>query len=137
MVKTAEKTDVEILQGFIIKEHTNKDTQVYTDGAKGYCGIDRPHEAVKHSAGEYVRHMAHTNGMESFWSTLKLGYHGVYHHMSEKHLNRNVEEFAGRHNVRSKDTVNQMKDIVSGMVGKQLKCDDLIADNGLALRARS
>ena len=59
------------------------------------------HEAVYHSVGEYVRGKAHTNGIESFWSMLKRGYHGVYHQMSPKHLQRYVNEFAGRHNLRS------------------------------------
>ena len=52
---------------------------VYTDGEQGYVGLPR-HEAVKHSVGEYVRGMAHTNGIESFWSLLKRGYYGTYHH---------------------------------------------------------
>ena len=36
------------------------------------------HETVKHSISEYVNGMAHTNGIESFWSLLKRGYHGTY-----------------------------------------------------------
>ena len=38
---------------------------------------------MNHSAGEYVRGMAHTNGVESFWSMLKRGYQGTFHHFSE------------------------------------------------------
>ena len=85
------------------------------------------HEAVKHSVGEYVDGMAHTNGIESFWALLKRGYHGTYHHMSEKHLGRYVNEFAGRHNERSRDTLDQMQLIVDGMVGKRLRYKELIA----------
>ena len=58
--------------------HTQLDTQVYTDEAKAYVGIPRPHESVKHSVREFVRGMAHTNGMESHWAGLKRGYDGVY-----------------------------------------------------------
>ena len=36
---------------------------VYTDEAKTYVGLRRPHKTVKHSAGEYVNGMASTNGM--------------------------------------------------------------------------
>ena len=37
------------------------------------------HEAVRHSVSEHVRDQAHINGIESFWATLKRGYHGTYH----------------------------------------------------------
>ena len=78
------------------------------------------HEAVCNSTGEYVRGMAHTNGVESFWSMLKRGYQGTFHHFSEMHLDRYVGEFAGRQNVRSLDTEAQMHDAVMQMTGKRL-----------------
>ena len=65
---------------------------VYTDEAAAYRRLNRPHESVAHGVGEYVRGQAHTNGMESFWSMLKRGYIGVYHHMSVKHLDRYVND---------------------------------------------
>ncbi len=52
--------------------------------------------------------MAHTNGIEAFWSLLKRGYQGPFHHFSEKHCDRSVTEFAGRHNIREADTADQM-----------------------------
>ena len=70
---------------------------------------------------------AHTNGLESFWSLMKRGYHGVYHHMSPKHLDRYVGEFTGRRNVREDDTVDQMAAMVRGMAGQRLRYQDLIA----------
>ena len=56
-------TDAPTLQGFVHME-TEFDAQVYTDEARAYEGLNRPHEAVKHSVGEYVKEQAHTNGME-------------------------------------------------------------------------
>ena len=85
------------------------------------------HEAVNHSMGEYMRGDAGTQGIESFWSMLKRGYHGTYHHMSEKHLGRYVTEFAGRHNTREANTVTRMQSIVAGMVGKRLMYRELVA----------
>ncbi len=102
-----------------------------------YKGIDRPHEVVKHSVGEYVRDQAHTNGLESFWAPMKRGYNGVYHKMSPKHLQRYVDEFQHRHNNRPKDTIDQMGGVVHGMAGKNLPYKKLIEDNGLNSGARS
>ena len=61
------------------------------------------------SAREYVQGMAYTNGTESFWGMSKRGYIGTFHHLSEKHLHRYVTEFAGRYNIRPKDTREQMR----------------------------
>ena len=58
------------------------------------------HESVRHGTGEYVKEMAHTNGIESFWSMLKRAHKGTFHKISPKHLDRYVQEFAGRHNIR-------------------------------------
>ena len=125
--KVVEGTDARTLQGFV-HDHATPGATVYTDDHGAYRGlVGFEHEAVKHSVSEYVRDMAHTNGIESFWAMLKRGYHGVYHKMSAKHLQRYVDEFAGRHNVRQRDTVDQMTSVVAGMVGKRLRYRDLIA----------
>ena len=92
---------------------------------------------IKHSVGEYVSHMAHVNGVEAFWSLLKRGFHGTYHKMSPKHLDRYVQEFAGRHNDRDRDTIDQMSRIVTGMASKRLRYRDLTIGNGLDSGARS
>ena len=86
------------------------------------------HETVKHSVSEYVNGMVHTNGIESFWALLKRGYHGTYHHMSEKHLSRYVGEFSGRHNVRDRNTIDQMSGLARGMVGKRLTYRELVSE---------
>ena len=116
------------LQRFVTS-HIHPKTQVYSDGNRGYRGLRKrgyPLEQVNHSVGEYVRDMAHTNGIESFWAMLKRGYHGTYHKMSRKHLQRYVNEFAGRHNIRDADTIDQMTMIVQGAVGKRLRYRELV-----------
>ena len=124
--KVIESPDAPTLQGFVA-DHAEPDAKVYTDDAKAYRGMPFDHEAVKHSVGEHVREHAHTNGMESFWSMLKRGYIGVYHHMSAKHLHRYVNEFAGRHNVREEDTLKQMEAVVVRMVGKRIMYRDVVS----------
>ena len=130
-------TDRPTLHGFI-RQHATPGATIYTDEHVSYRGMPEFfHEAVNHSVGEYVRGMASTNGMESFWAALRRAYQGVYHKISAKHLQRYVADFAGRHGVRGADTIDMMAALAGGMVGKRLTYAALIADNGLASGARA
>ena len=120
-----DNTDQLTLQGFVVK-NVEPGAKVYTDDHGGYVGLPN-HETVRHSVKEYVNGQAHTNGVESFWAMLKRGYHGTYHRMSAKHLNRYVDEFAGRHNIRTSDTIDQMVAMVQGMDGKRLQYKELVS----------
>ena len=123
-----ETTDTANVAGFVAQQ-TETGAKVYTDDAAVYNALDPwfEHESVNHSVSEYVRGQAHTNGVESFWSMLKRGYQGTYHHFSEKHLQRYVNEFSGRHNTRPADTLDQMAATVSGMIGKRLRYRELVS----------
>ena len=127
--KVVEATDAPTLQSNI-RAKTDRTAIIYTDDASAHIGLPRHHETVQHSVGEFVKNMAHTNGMESFWALLKRGYIGIYHWMSNMHLDRYVAEFEGRHNNRPKDTLSQMADLVRGRIGKRLRYVDLIAETG-------
>ena len=125
VAKVVPNTTAQTLQSVVV-ENSNENASVFTDEARAYKGIPRKHKAVKHSVGEFVDGMAHTNGIESFWSMLKRGYHGTHHSMSAKHLNRYVNEFATRHNIRKSDTIAQMNFAIENMEGRRLKYADLI-----------
>ena len=124
--KVVEMADAKTLQGFVLAAALAGST-VYTDSAAAYKGMPFDHKYVNHSVGEFVRQQAHTNGIESFWSMLKRAHKGVYHKISPKHLQRYVDEFAARHGIRERDTIDQMGALVEGMVGKRLPYRDLIA----------
>ena len=111
-----------------VQANVEEGSTLMTDSAPLYkhLGDEYDHHTVNHSVGEYVRGMAHTNGIESFWATLKRGYKGTYHKMSSKHLSRYITEFAGRHNLRDYDTIIQMEMVAKGFVGKRLRYQDLI-----------
>ena len=128
VARVIDKPDAPTLHGFI-ESHTDPSTMVYTDGAHVYK-FRFKHDFVNHGAGEYVRGIVHTQGVESFWSMLKRAHKGVFHRMSAKHLQRYVDEFCGRHNIRDRDTHDQMRHVVAQMVGKRLTYKVLIADNG-------
>ena len=111
-----------------VESRTRPDATVYTDEHSAYTYLHRPHESVRHGAGEYVRGEAHTQGIESFWSMLKRAHKGTFHKISPKHLQRYVTEFAGKHGIRDRNTIDQMQAMVAGMVGKRLMYRDLTAD---------
>jgi len=70
--------------------------------------------------------------MESFWEMLKRAHKGTFHKISPKHLERYVDEFAGKHNIRDSGTLAQMRDTVARLVGRRLLHRDLVAPNGLS-----
>ena len=123
--KVVDRTDGETLQCFVTERVESPDTMVYTDDHGGYKGLPFPHQSVKHSVGEYVAEMAHTNGIESFWAALKRGYHGTYHRISRAHLGRYVNEFSGRHNERPLDTIEQMSRVALRMSHKRMTYSQL------------
>ena len=129
-------TDQQTLQGFV-EDHAAPGATVYTDNATAYESLPFNHATVKHSLSEYVKGDIHTNGIESLWSMLKRAHKGTFHKISPKHLDRYVQEFAGRHNVREQDTIEQMATVADGMDGKRLTYERLIRANGLENGARS
>jgi transposase-like protein len=93
----------------------------YKDLRKNYV-----HFKVNHSAKEYVRGMAHTNGIENFWSHLKRGLDGIYHWCSKEHLQSYVDEFTLRFNTRDYNTQGRFDLILSAVAGKRLIYQNLI-----------
>lgn len=77
-------------------------SKLHTDEWWGYKGLAQAfkHKFVKHNEGEYVSGDTHTNTLEGFWSLLKRGTIGIYHSMSDKHLQQYIDEFVFRYNTR-------------------------------------
>ena len=134
--RVVDRTDAATLQGFVV-DHTAPGAIVYSDDASAYESLPFDHDTVKHSLSQYVKGDVHTNGIESLWSMLKRAHKGIYHKMSPKHLDRYVQEFAGRHNLRDADTLTQMGLVVRGFEGKRLTYAALKQPNGLDSGARS
>lgn len=121
-------TKTDTLQTFVCANAPLGST-VITDQHAGYVGLAAygyEHIRINHSVGEYVREMAHTNGIESFWALLKRGHYGVFHYMSPKHLHRYVSEFAFRHNTAKVGTMAFIDATIARMLGKRLTYKDLI-----------
>jgi len=113
----------------ILARHASTEGRLMTDDSSVYRGIGwhfADHGRVTHSAGEYVSKQdrtIHTNTVEGYFSILKRGVYGVFHHVSEAHLHRYLSEFDFRYNTRVKLGVDdtQRADIaLMGVKGKRL-----------------
>jgi transposase-like protein len=92
-----------IFVGGAIRKHVSPRAKaLYTDQFMGYRSVGKEfnRQAVNHIAGEYARGNVHVNNIEGFWSLFKRGIQGSWHHISEKHLTRYLNEFTYRQNGR-------------------------------------
>lgn len=101
---------------------------VFTDEWHAYNNMNKVyyHGRVNHGAKQFVNAMAHTNGIENFWSHLKRGVDGIYHWVSKDHLQAYVDEFTLRYNSR-KLTTNQRFNLVLENVAGRLTYKELIS----------
>ena len=110
----------------IIVRHLDRKSALMTDDAGQYRPIGEEfarHEAVNHGIEEYVRGDVHSNTVEGFFSILKRGVIGVYHHVSEAHLHRYLAEFDFRYSNRIALGVNYTQrsdEALRGIGGKRL-----------------
>jgi transposase-like protein len=84
-------------------------TVINTDQAGVYIGLNKffkRHDVCNHSIGDYAhnnvdgKNKTHVNTCESFFSLLKRGVYGAFHHVSREHLHRYAHEFEFRWNRR-------------------------------------
>lgn len=116
----------------ILMAHIAKDSHLMTDGASHYRKIGKEfdlHESTNHAQKEYAKPSkvkgvsAHSNTVESYFGILKRGIVGTYHHVSEHHLQRYVNEFDFRFSNRTANGVNDFEralNLLVGVKGKRL-----------------
>ena len=114
-----------------IHENIEGGSELHTDEHSGYQGLAYYyfHETVNHAIGEYSRDGVTTNGMESVWAVMKRGIHGVWHHVSPKHLGRYVDEATFRLNAGNVaiHTNQRLDAFVDGVAGKRITYKEGIA----------
>lgn len=92
------------LRAFVRERVDVRNAALVTDEYTGYTNMDKllPHAVIKHSEW-YVDGDIHTNSIEGFWALLKRGMFGQYHSVSRRRLQRYVDEFCYRYNLRDED----------------------------------
>lgn len=104
-----------------IKANVHPNARVVTDEYPVYKTLGlSDHQTVNHKSGEYVRGEIYSNTAEGFFSLLKRGINGTFHHVSRGHLNRYCDEFAFRYENRKMSDAQRATVLVSGAEGKRL-----------------
>ena len=110
----------------IIVKHVSRKSTLMTDTAGGYMQVSKEfarHEMVDHGKDEYVRGDAHSNTVEGYFSVLKRGITGTFHHISEAHLHRYLAAFDFRYSHRSTlgfTDAERATESAKGIEGKRL-----------------
>jgi len=98
-----ERVNSETLKG-LIWQNVSTNAQIITDEWKAYNNLEKEfsgHGIVNHGKKDYIKNSSiHFNNIENFWSLLKRGILGIYHHVSPEHLSRYCDEFQFRYNSR-------------------------------------
>lgn len=114
-----------------IAQHVERGSTLMTDEAAGYTGVGYTygyrHERVRHAIGEYVRDRFHTNGIEGAWSLFKRQVYGIHHWISAKHIDRYLDEFTWRFNLREMEEGKRVTAFL-GRVSGRLTYNSLIAE---------
>jgi len=100
-----------------VYENVERGSKLHTDEWWGYKGLERvfSHSFIKHNENQYVDGDTHTNTLEGFWSLLKRGCVGIYHSMSNKHLQKYIDEFVFRYNTRKMSESDRFNLMLSGL----------------------
>ncbi|MDT4875369.1 ISXO2-like transposase domain protein [compost metagenome] len=112
----------------VLESQIHPETHVMADSSPRYNLLKREngfkaYEQVNHSKAEYVRGIAHTNTVEGFFSVLKRGLIGTFHHVAPKHLQRYSDEFSFRYNTRTAlgySDADRAAIALKGITGKRL-----------------
>jgi transposase-like protein len=107
----------------ILKAQIAQEAHLMTDEAPVYTKPGyafKEHSVVNHRAYEYVRGNVTTNTVEGYFSILKRGLIGTYHHVAEEHLQRYVSEFDFRYNNRKVTDSERAVNVLKGISGKRL-----------------
>jgi transposase-like protein len=114
-----------------ILNNVKEGSTIHTDEYSVYKHLKEnyTHKSVNHAKGEYSRKGVTTNGIESVFALLRRGLHGVYHHVSPKHIARYVDEFSFRLNEGNvkRHTWDRLDSFVDAVAGKRLTYERLIA----------
>ena len=127
-VKVIDRNDSATLQGFVEDNRPDERTMVFTDEAVGYKGLMNHVATPARTRPVCPRRSPHERNRVPLVVCSNAGSSGRTTTSARSIRSATPSQFAGRHNDRPKNTVDQITDLVRGMEGKRLRYTDLIAD---------
>jgi len=117
-----------------VRQNVEAGSTLHTDEYQAYVKWARQfyiHQTVNHSKDQYVHNGVTTNSVESMFALLKRGLHGVYHHASEKHMGRYVDEFTWRLNDGNvaRHTLERLDSFITAVTGRRITYRKLTESN--------
>ncbi len=107
-----------------IRDNVDVSARIMTDELRSYRGLEKEfaggHDVVRHSAGEYARDDVNTNEAEAYFSLLKRGLVGSFHHVSKRHLPKYIDEFSFRWDLRKANDSERTGAAIKAAEGKRL-----------------
>ena len=115
----------------VVRENVGKEAHIMTDDFPAYRGLGKEfhrHSTIRHKWGVYARKegdtLISTNTIEGYFSILKRGINGVYHHVGKQHLHRYLSEFDFRYNSRGMQDGERSLLAIRKVAGKRLTYRD-------------
>jgi ISXO2-like transposase domain/Transposase zinc-ribbon domain len=111
-----------------VRKHVADGATVHTDEAVNYLWMQDyfVHESVNHRLGEYVRDNVTTNRIEGAFGHFKRAVHGVYHKVSDQHVDRYLGMFAFRWNNKKMTTGERTETLLKACAVRRLTYSRLI-----------
>lgn len=128
IVKVIPNTQQKTLEP-IIRANVKEGSTIYSDDWYRHSNLFQSfnHQWVNHSAKQYTKGDISVNAIESFWNFPKRGIYGTYYHISRKHSQKYMDEFAFRFNTRKYGEGERFDLVLASVVGKQMTYQQLIS----------
>ncbi len=127
--------------GPILKHNIEYGARIMTDSGTVLHGAIHPrqHDQVNHKAQEYGRYedgiCISTNTVEGFFSLLKRGINGTFHHVSPQHLHRYLSEFDFKYSNRKITDGERSCKLIGKVAGTRLMYRDLVPEKPTSSQA--
>ena len=124
VVKKADRDTLQTMIGQFVVKGSN----IITDELSAYSGLNKlgyRHLVVNHGSEQYADGGTFTNSIEGFWSHFRRMIFGIYHNVSDEHLQDYIDEVVYRWNMRKTPQTERFKDMFNKSIGLIVRWNEL------------